>query len=39
MTGVRLPDPLRKKLDAWAQDEGITRSEAIRRLVENGLAK
>ena len=39
MSGVRFPDPLRKKLDAWAQAEGITRSEAIRRLVEQGLAK
>ena len=33
-----MPEPLRQKLDAWAKDEGITRSEAIRRLVEHGLA-
>jgi hypothetical protein len=28
-----------KKIDAWAKDKGVTRSEAIRRLVELGLLK
>ena len=39
MSGVRLPEALRSKLDAWAHAEGITRSEAIRRLIERGLTK
>jgi hypothetical protein len=36
--GIRLPSKLVKDLDAWAKSEGFTRSEAIRRLVEIGLA-
>ena len=28
-----------KKIDNWAIDKGVTRSEAIRRLVAQGLLK
>jgi len=34
---VRLPPPVLGKLDAWATKQDVTRSEAIRRLVELGL--
>jgi len=37
MYGARLSDELVRKLDAWAKAEKISRSEAIRRLVELGL--
>lgn len=35
---VRLPQDLIDRLEAWASDNDVTRSEAIRRLVELGLA-
>src|SRR5580700_1184430 len=35
--GVRLPDEMIKALDHWAEKNATTRSEAIRRLVEEGL--
>lgn len=40
MTAIRLSRDLRAKVDAWAtrQDDEPGRSEAIRRLVELGLA-
>jgi hypothetical protein len=40
MIGLRAPDELRLTIDAWArrQADKPTRSEAIRRLVELGLA-
>jgi len=33
----RLSDEFMADLEAWAQANGVTRSEAIRRLVEIGL--
>jgi hypothetical protein len=36
--GIRLPQPMLASLDAWAQDNGITRSEAVRRMLVAGLA-
>jgi hypothetical protein len=36
--GVRISDVLMKQIMDWAKTEGATRSEAIRRLVELGLA-
>ena len=38
MVGVRFPSPSIAQIDAWADGHGISRSEAIRRLVEVGLA-
>lgn len=34
---ARLPPALVTALDAWASAAGITRSEAMRRLIEAGL--
>ena len=34
---IRLSDEFIATVDAWAEDRGVTRSEAIRRLVELGL--
>jgi hypothetical protein len=36
-SAVRLPAGLTAEIDAWANDHEISRSEAIRRLVELGL--
>jgi Ribbon-helix-helix protein, copG family len=36
-SAVRLPTDLTAEIDAWANDHAISRSEAIRRLVELGL--
>jgi len=36
---VRLPDGLLDAVDQWAVEKGITRSEAIRALLERALAK
>lgn len=38
LVGFRAPPTLVSKLDAYAEREGLRRSEAIRRLVEEGLA-
>lgn len=40
VTAIRLPDDLRVRVEAWATKQGDTpsRSEAIRRLIEMGLA-
>jgi hypothetical protein len=35
----RIPPPLAVALDAFAEKSGITRSEAVRQLIERGLAK
>lgn len=35
--GVRIPDGLMADIQAWATPDHLTRSEAIRRLVELGL--
>jgi metal-responsive CopG/Arc/MetJ family transcriptional regulator len=37
MYGARLSDQLVGQIDAWAKAEKLSRSEAIRRLVELGL--
>lgn len=37
LIGFRAPPSLVVKLDAYAEREGLKRSEAIRRLVEEGL--
>jgi len=35
--GMRLPAPLVEAIDRWADDNGVSRSEAMRRLIELGL--
>ncbi|RAK68886.1 ribbon-helix-helix protein, CopG family [Phenylobacterium kunshanense] len=37
-TQVRLPPELQARIDAYAARAGITRSQAIRALIEAGLA-
>jgi len=37
VSAVRLPTDLTTEIDAWANYHEISRSEAIRRLVELGL--
>ena len=37
MIGARLPPELVTAVDQWSVTEGVTRSEAIRRLVEIGV--
>ena len=37
MVGVRFPPEDLERLDAFARQEGINRSEALRRLVDGGL--
>jgi hypothetical protein len=39
LVGVRIPVELIAEIDAWAMPEQLTRSEAIRRLVELGLKR
>jgi hypothetical protein len=41
MVGLRIAPGLRRQIEAWAahQDDGPKLSEAIRRLVEQGLGK
>jgi predicted DNA-binding protein len=39
VTAVRLPDELRAAVDKWAVEKGMTRSEAIRVLIELSLDK
>lgn len=39
MYGARLSDELVARIDAWAKTNEVSRSEAIRRLVELGLRK
>jgi len=34
---ARVPEKAVKMLDRWAKSEGITRGEAMRRLIEAGL--
>lgn len=35
--GLRLPSELSDVIDTFAMDESVSRSEAIRRLIEAGL--
>lgn len=37
MVGVRLNADLIERLDRWSEHHGMTRSEAIRLHVENGI--
>jgi hypothetical protein len=37
VSAVRFPEDMAKAIEQWAEDQGIGRSEAIRRLVELGL--
>jgi Arc/MetJ-type ribon-helix-helix transcriptional regulator len=38
LVGVRLPSEMLSRLDRWATDVGLNRSEAIRRLLERTIA-
>jgi metal-responsive CopG/Arc/MetJ family transcriptional regulator len=38
MIGLRLPPELTARIDAWAERKELTRSEAIRRMIEQALA-
>jgi hypothetical protein len=38
LIGVRMPPPTIARLDQWAAENGTTRSETIRRLVEQALS-
>jgi Arc/MetJ-type ribon-helix-helix transcriptional regulator len=38
LIGVRIRPPLVTQIDQWAADEQVSRSEAIRRLIEKALA-
>lgn len=37
MWGIRFPVDQREAIDAWAETNGVTRAEAIRRLIQKGL--
>jgi hypothetical protein len=37
VSAVRLPSDLTEQVDAWGENRELSRSEAIRRLVELGL--
>jgi hypothetical protein len=37
LVGVRIPAEVITALDKWAKDEGVSRSEAIRRLIESAI--
>jgi hypothetical protein len=39
LIGVRIRPPLVVQIDQWAADNQLSRSEAIRRLIEKALAK
>lgn len=39
MVGFRSPPELTARIDAYAESEGVPRSQAIRRLVEKGLER
>lgn len=39
MIGFRSPPELTDRIDAYAAESGLSRSEAIRRLVEQRLAE
>jgi len=36
---IRLPDKLREVVDQWAASRKVTRSQAIRMLIDKGLKK
>lgn len=35
--GIRLPPSMIEMIDKWAEADSVTRSEAMRRLIEAGL--
>lgn len=37
LVGLRLPPEMIVRLDAWADGQGLSRSEAIRRIIGNAL--
>lgn len=37
LVAIRIPASATAKVDDWARAQGISRSEAIRRLIELGL--
>ncbi len=37
VSAVRLPEDITANVDSWGASQGVSRSEAIRRLVELGL--
>ena len=39
LVGVRIPVELIAELDGWAKHNSVTRSEAVRQLIEGGLPK
>jgi metal-responsive CopG/Arc/MetJ family transcriptional regulator len=39
MIGLQLDEDSTARVDRWAAKEGVSRSEAIRRLIDEGLAK
>jgi predicted DNA binding CopG/RHH family protein len=39
MIGLRLSEADIERVDRWAADNGMTRSQAIRALIEQGLKK
>ena len=39
MIGLRLSEADIERVDRWAADKGMTRSRAIRALIEQGLQK
>jgi hypothetical protein len=39
LTGVRFTGEMRAAIDDWAADAGVTRAEAIRRLVGKALGQ
>jgi metal-responsive CopG/Arc/MetJ family transcriptional regulator len=36
--GLRIPGALVKAIDAWAKEQNVKRSDAVRALLERGLA-
>jgi hypothetical protein len=39
LSGVRLPNKLIAEIDAFAKSRGLSRSEAVRRLIAAGLGR
>jgi predicted DNA binding CopG/RHH family protein len=39
MIGLRLSEADIERVDRWADDKGMTRSQAIRALIEQGVKK
>jgi len=39
MVGTRIPVEMIGSIDKWATENGVSRSEAVRRLIQLGLSK